>query len=124
MFPAIMAGLGGVGAGGAAAGGGMGAAAGGMGSQFMSWLDMFDPEAKGSILEKLGMLKPNQGAISQNTGMQMSGLKDMSKPAPTMNMQQMMGMAQGRPMAPPRPQPPQGLMAPPQRSFKGTGLWG
>ena len=123
MFPAIMAGAGGAAAGGMGGMGGMAGGMGGMGSQFMGWLDMFNPEAKGSMLEKMGMLKPNQAAVNQNTQMQMSGLKDMSKPAPTMNMQQMMSMARGRPMAPPRPQPPQGLMAP-QRSFKGTGLWG
>ena len=102
-------------AGPAAAAGAMGTGAG-----FMQWLDMFNPEMKGSIMQKLGLLEPNQQAMNQNTQMQMGGYKDMSKPPiPAMNMQQLMQMVQGRKQM---PQAPQGLMAPPNKAF-GGGLW-
>ena len=116
MIQALMGGMG--------AGAGAGAGMGGIGgADFLSWLDMFDPEMKGSMLEKLGLLEPNQTAVANNTNMQMAGLKPPQPPIPAMSPQQMMSMAQGANAMNQRS--PQGLMAPPmQKPFKGRGLWG
>lgn len=110
MLPAIMAGASGA--------GGMGAGASGAG--FMQWLDMFNPEMKGGIMEKLGLLEPNKGAEAQNTSMQMSGMKPPQPPMPAMNMQQLQNMMQSMQQ---NRNGPQGLMAPQQKKPFSGGLW-
>jgi hypothetical protein len=92
--------------------------AGNMDIGFADWMKKKHPELAGSFFEKLGLMKPNQQLDAQNMKLGMSG---MIPPQPAMNMQQLMQMARGRPQMAP---PPQGLMAPPQKGFKGTGLWG